>query len=60
MVLYSGILTQFASTHQSGLPFGVLLLLQVGDGRLPVFRLSETDRPVDAEIFQEHPRHLPE
>ena len=41
-----------ARPSDSGLVPGTLLLLQVFDCSLPVFKLSEPDRPIDPEILQ--------
>src|SRR4029077_9736799 len=42
---------------RSGPAPGTLLLLQVSDGRLPVFEPPEADHLADAEVLQEHPQH---
>ena len=46
------------TTIRSGLALGTLLFLQIGDCSLPVLKLSEADRPVDAEILQKHAQHV--
>ena len=48
---------EYRTSIRSGLVPGTLLLLQIGNCSLPVFQLSEADRPIDAEILQKHAQH---
>src|SRR5271157_4135495 len=53
----SSVRAEYHTSVRSGLALKTLPVLQIGDCSLPVFDLSEADRPVDAEILQKHAQH---
>src|SRR5271157_1329145 len=53
----SSVRAEYHTSVRSGLALKTLPILQIGDCSLPVFDLSEADRPVDAEILQKHAQH---